>query len=43
MVTVFWDSEGVILLDVMQRGTKINSDTYQHIEKNEDALALCTA
>jgi hypothetical protein len=28
IVTVLWDSEGVILLDVMQRGMKINSDAY---------------
>jgi histone-lysine N-methyltransferase SETMAR len=28
MVTVYWDREGVILLDVMQRGITINSDMY---------------
>lgn len=28
MVTVFWDSEGVILVDVMPRGTTINSEAY---------------
>jgi len=43
MVTVFWDSEGVILLDVMQRGKKINSDIYQHTEKNEEPFAVYLA
>jgi hypothetical protein len=28
MVTVYWDCEGMILLDVVQRGITINSDTY---------------
>jgi hypothetical protein len=28
MVTVYWDCEGVILLDVMQRGITVNSDMY---------------
>jgi len=28
MVMVFWDCEGVILLDVVQRGMTFNSDTY---------------
>jgi hypothetical protein len=37
MVTVFWDSEGVILLDVMQRGTKINT------KKIEEAFAVYSA
>jgi len=27
MVTIFWSCEGLILLDVMQRGMKVNSDT----------------
>jgi hypothetical protein len=27
-VRAYWDSEGAILLDVMQRGITINSDTY---------------
>ena len=28
MITVFWDTDGVILVDVMARGGTINSDTY---------------
>nr|CAI5818875.1 unnamed protein product [Callosobruchus analis] len=28
MVTVFWDCEGVILIDVMPRGSTINSEAY---------------
>ena len=28
MVTVFWDREGIILIDFMDPGTSINSDTY---------------
>jgi histone-lysine N-methyltransferase SETMAR len=28
MATVFWDCEGVILIDVLPRGQKINSDVY---------------
>jgi len=28
MITVFWDIDGVILLDVMARGETINSDAY---------------
>ena len=28
MITVLWDCEGVILLDVMQRDTTVNSDAY---------------
>ena len=28
MVTVFWDSVGVILMDFMSKGATINSDVY---------------
>jgi len=28
MITVFWDTGGVILVDVMARGETINSDAY---------------
>ena len=28
MATVFWDIEGVILVDFMPKGTTINSDAY---------------
>jgi len=28
MITVFWDTDGVILVDVMARGETINSDAY---------------
>ena len=28
MVTVFWDSVGVILVDFMSKGATINSDAY---------------
>jgi len=28
MITVFWDTDGVILVDVMARGETINSDVY---------------
>jgi len=28
MVMAFWDSTGVIFLDVMQRETTVNSGTY---------------
>jgi hypothetical protein len=36
IVAVFWDCEGVILLDVMQRGTAFNSEAYiRLLNKNE--------
>ena len=28
MITVFWDTDGVMLVDVMARGETVNSDTY---------------
>jgi len=28
MITVFWDADGMILVDVMARGETINSDAY---------------
>jgi len=28
MITVFWDTDGVILVDVMARGETMNLDTY---------------
>jgi len=28
MVTLFWDTDGVILVDMMARGESINSDAY---------------
>jgi hypothetical protein len=28
MITVFWDCEGVILVDAMPRGETINCNTY---------------
>ena len=28
MISVFWDTDGVILVDVMARGETINSDAY---------------
>jgi hypothetical protein len=28
IITVFWDTDGVILVDVMAGGEKINSDAY---------------
>jgi hypothetical protein len=28
MITIFWDTDGVILVDVMARGEIINSDMY---------------
>jgi hypothetical protein len=28
MIAVFWDTDGVILVDVMTRGETINSDIY---------------
>jgi hypothetical protein len=28
MITVFWDCDGVILVDVMPRGATINSEAY---------------
>jgi len=28
MITVFWDTDGMILVDVMARGEIINSDAY---------------
>ena len=28
MITVFWDTDGVILVEVMARGEAINSDAY---------------
>ena len=33
MVTVFWDSVGVILVDFMSKGATINSDVYIHTLK----------
>jgi histone-lysine N-methyltransferase SETMAR len=34
MITVFWDTDGVILVDVMARGETINSDAYIKTLKN---------
>jgi hypothetical protein len=34
MATVFWDAEGVILVDIMPRGQTINSDLYTKTLKN---------
>ena len=34
MVTVFWDSVGVILVDFMSKGATINSDVYIDTLKN---------
>jgi lactate dehydrogenase-like 2-hydroxyacid dehydrogenase len=28
MITVFWDTDGVVLVNVMARGETINSDAY---------------
>ena len=28
MITIFWDIDGVILVDVMARGETINSDAH---------------
>jgi len=28
MITVFWDTDGVILVDVMAKGETINSEAY---------------
>jgi histone-lysine N-methyltransferase SETMAR len=28
MATIFWDSEGLLLVDIMPRGTTINSEAY---------------
>jgi hypothetical protein len=33
MITVFWDCEGVILVDVMLKQQTITSDTYIKIVK----------
>jgi hypothetical protein len=34
MATVFWDAEGVILIDIMPRGQAINWDVYIQALKN---------
>ena len=34
MIAVFWDTDGVILVDVMGRGDTINSDAYIKPSKN---------
>ena len=36
MVTVFWDSVGVILIDFMSKGATINSNVYINTLKNEE-------
>ena len=33
MITVFWDTDGVILVDVMARGETINSNAYTKTQK----------
>jgi len=38
MVMAFWDREGVIFLDVMQRETTVNSDTYISMLKKRSVL-----
>jgi len=38
MFTLFWDTDGVILVDVMARGETINSDAYI---KTLQKLKLC--
>jgi len=44
MLTVFLDTEGVILLDVMQGGTKVNSDAYiSTLTKMRKHFAVCLA
>ena len=34
MITVFWDIDGVILVEVMARGETINSDVYIRAPQN---------
>ena len=49
MVTVFWDSVGVILVDFMSKGATINSDVYidtleklkARIQRVRPALKMC--
>jgi transposase len=39
MVTVLWDSEGVILVDVLPRGTSITSEAYRKtLDKLKDRI-----
>jgi hypothetical protein len=38
MATVFWDAEGVILVDIMPRGQTITSDLYIQTLKNLQKL-----
>jgi hypothetical protein len=40
MVTVFWDCEGVILIDVLLRGQMINSDDYVETLKKKRFWSL---
>jgi hypothetical protein len=43
MVTVFWDTDGVILVDVMARGETINSDAYIKTLQNLKTALPATA
>jgi hypothetical protein len=38
MVTVFWNCEGVIFIDVLSRGQMINSDVYVETEDAEEGF-----
>jgi hypothetical protein len=43
MIIVFWDIDGVILVDVMARGETINSDAYIKTLKKQTALPASAA
>ena len=43
MVTVFWDTDGVILVDVMARGETVNSDAYIKTLQNLKTALPATA
>ena len=41
MTSVFWDSEGVLLVDIMQPGTTINSNAYVQTLKKLQGQLRC--
>lgn len=40
MISVFWDCDGIILIDYLQKGVTINADYYSNLLKNDLRKAL---
>jgi hypothetical protein len=41
MVSIFWDSEGLLLVVIMKRGTTINSEAYVNMMKKLYSQMRC--